>query len=85
VLATDLLNTVRSIDATRILVDHQSNPVKGVDYKEKRAFGSAWKTHLTRSALQLQAVKGGVKVYQRGGAKLYQWTRRMIGRGVEVR
>jgi hypothetical protein len=56
VLATDLLSTVRSIDATRILVDHQSNPVRGVDYKEKRAFGSAWKTHLTRSALQLQAV-----------------------------
>jgi hypothetical protein len=30
-------------------------------------------------------VKGGVKVYQRGGAKLYQWTRSIIGRGVEVR
>ena len=34
---------------------------------------------------QAQSVKGGVKVYQRGGAKLYQWTRSMIGRGVEVR
>jgi len=58
VLATQLMNSLRSIPATKLLVDHQSSPVMGVAYSAKREFGSSWKRHLTRSSLQLEQVAG---------------------------
>ena len=54
--AVILLEDLRHLPATRLLVDHQSDPNPGVHYSLKRAFGSSYKTHLVRSSLQIEAV-----------------------------
>lgn len=54
--ATKLMGVLRELPFARLLIDHQSNPVQNVRYQDKRAFGSAYKTHLTRSSLQLEQV-----------------------------
>ena len=50
------METLRRLPGSRLVIDHQSNPVAGVSYRSKRAFGSSFKTHLTRSSLQLEQV-----------------------------
>ena len=54
--AVKLMETLRRLPGSRLLIDHQSNPVSGVPYRSKRAFGSSFKTHLARSSLQLEQV-----------------------------
>lgn len=47
---------LRGLPVGRLLIDHQSNPVQGVHYTAKRAFGTSYKTHVACSSLQLEQV-----------------------------
>jgi RecA-family ATPase len=53
-LAIDLMNALRQLPASPLVVDHQGNPTQGQDYSNKREFGTSWKRHLTRSSLQVE-------------------------------
>jgi hypothetical protein len=52
--AITLMNALRQIPATSLVVDHQSNPINGQAYGNKREFGTSYKRHLTRSSLQVE-------------------------------
>jgi hypothetical protein len=44
----------RAAGVTVILIDHQSKPQKGQDYKHKTTFGSVYKGNLARSVVQVE-------------------------------
>jgi hypothetical protein len=45
----------KAVGATPILVDHQARQQAGEGYQSKGAFGSAYKEHLSRSLIQVEA------------------------------
>jgi hypothetical protein len=52
--AIELMNALRQLPTSPLIVDHQSNPTQGQNYSGKREYGTGWKRHLTRSSLQLE-------------------------------
>jgi hypothetical protein len=57
--AIEMLNVVRSLGLTVLMVDHQAKPAAGgLSYGQRRAFGSSYKQHLVRSAIQVEKVAG---------------------------
>jgi hypothetical protein len=52
--AIALMNALRQLPTSPLVVDHQSNPVQGQGYANKREFGTSYKRHLTRSSLQVK-------------------------------
>jgi ABC-type uncharacterized transport system ATPase subunit len=57
--AIEMLNAVRSLGLTVLMVDHQAKPAAGgLAYGQRRAFGSSYKQHLVRSAIQVEKVAG---------------------------
>jgi hypothetical protein len=52
--AIELMNALRKMPTSPLVVDHQSNPAQGQSYENKREFGTSYKRHLTRSSLQLE-------------------------------
>ena len=45
----------KTIGATPLLIDHQARQQAGEGYQSKGAFGSAYKEHLSRSLIQVEA------------------------------
>jgi hypothetical protein len=54
--AIALMNALRQLPISPLVVDHQSNPIQGQAYGNKREFGTSYKRHLTRSSLQVEMV-----------------------------
>jgi hypothetical protein len=52
--AIALMNALRQLPTSPLVVDHQSNPIQGQAYGNKREFGTSYKRHLTRSSLQVE-------------------------------
>jgi hypothetical protein len=52
--AIQLMNGLRKLPTSPLVVDHQSNPTQGQSYGNKREFGTSYKRHLTRSSLQVE-------------------------------
>jgi hypothetical protein len=52
--AITLMNALRQLPTSPLVVDHQSNPIQGQGYANKREFGTSYKRHLTRSSLQIE-------------------------------
>jgi hypothetical protein len=52
--AIALMNALRQLPTSSLVVDHQSNPTQGQGYANKREFGTSYKRHLTRSSLQIE-------------------------------
>jgi hypothetical protein len=48
------MNALRQLPTSPLVVDHQSNPIQGQAYGNKREFGTSYKRHLTRSSLQIE-------------------------------
>jgi hypothetical protein len=51
----DYISPFRAIGATPLIIDHQGKRQAGENYQQKTAFGSAYKEHLSRSVLQVEA------------------------------
>ena len=47
---------LRRLNATTLVIDHQSRLQTGQKYRDKDAFGSIYKKHLSRSGFQVQAI-----------------------------
>jgi hypothetical protein len=52
--AITLMNALRQVPTTSLIVDHQANPIMGQAYAAKREFGTSYKRHLTRSSMQVE-------------------------------
>jgi hypothetical protein len=52
--AIQLMNSLRKLPTSPLVVDHQSNPTQGQSYGNKREFGTSYKRHLTRSSMQVE-------------------------------
>jgi hypothetical protein len=52
--AIRLMNSLRKLPTSPLVVDHQSNPIQRQSYGNKREFGTSYKRHLTRSSLQIE-------------------------------
>jgi hypothetical protein len=52
--AIQLMNSLRKLPTSPLVVDHQSNPTQGQSYGNKRELGTSYKRHLTRSSLQVE-------------------------------
>jgi hypothetical protein len=51
----DYIAPLRAIGTTPLIIDHQGKLQSGENYLQKTAFGSAYKEHLARSVLQVEA------------------------------
>jgi len=55
-----LLTHLRDLQATVLVIDHQSKLHQGQDYDRKTPFGSVYKYNLARSVIQVQRVESGM-------------------------
>jgi len=53
-----LMNDLRKLNTTFLLIDHQAKLQQGQNYTHKTPFGSAYKFNLARSVIQVQRVDG---------------------------
>ncbi len=53
-----LMNDLRKLNTTLLIIDHQAKLQQGQDYAHKTPFGSAYKFNLARSVIQVQRVDG---------------------------
>jgi hypothetical protein len=51
----EYISPFRAIGSTPLIIDHQGKLQVGENYQQKTAFGSAYKEHLSRSVLQVEA------------------------------
>jgi hypothetical protein len=58
--AIALMNALRQLPTTSLIVDHQANPTMGQAYGNKREFGTSYKRHLTRSSLQVEMAENAL-------------------------